>query len=185
MQPFDRVTQFGVETSSLGSVVAAGGSYRRFSEPGPPSSKTRCGFAWGLSRRAFDALGGLFDLAIAGGGDMVDAAALTRDRAAMAYMFSNLTEDFRASVERHFARGAGLKLGALKGAVRHIEHGRVEKRGYVRAQSFFEDTLAHFQPSADITRNADGLIVPMPDRPLPAWARDIPAWLASRSEDEN
>jgi len=109
------------------------------------------GYAWACSRRAYEAMGGLFDLNILGSGDYH-----------MAMAFVGLVEqsrpdgvhpDFKRRLQEYQARvqAAGLRLSYVKGTVVHHWHGRAADRKYVER---WEVLVAQgYSPSEDVGRN--------------------------------
>ncbi len=141
------------------------------------------GFAWAMTRWAFDQLGGLFDVCIAGSGDTHMAAALCgnyRWGFPPALVHSQYG-DMLAQWARRADRSIEGNVGCMEGAVFHAWHGRPSQRGYNTRWQVLVDH--RFNPLADLQDDAQGCL---------AWSGNNPSLqdairrsLAARNEDSN
>ena len=139
------------------------------------------GFAWAMTRWAFDQLGGLFDVCIAGSGDTHMAAALCGN---WRWGFPPaLTAGHYGEILQQWARRADRSVegnvGCMEGAVFHAWHGQPSQRGYNTRWQLLVDH--HFSPLADLQEDDQGCL---------AWSGNNPQLqdairrsLASRNED--
>jgi hypothetical protein len=127
----------------------------------PVADKYHPGFAWCMTRRAFDAMGGFYDRNPVGGGDVGFAYALdqrwadtdlpTKIPQDLAFWSSNSYQAYR---QRGFA--AGLKVGYIPGlTVSHQWHGDLENRQYVTRASYLPEMVDGEYP---LHYRYDGLI---------------------------
>lgn len=133
----------------------------------PVLSRHHPGFAWGMRRSVFDALGGWYDLFTSGAGDAGFAFALCSNadpelgtRAKKGMLMSGQESYVRY---RKLAISLNLRVGYTPGVrVQHLWHGDRENRGYLTRETYFP------QPAPDdshVTRRPDGLLewaVPAP-----------------------
>lgn len=115
------------------------------------------GFAWAARREALDALGGLIDWSILGGGDLFMARALVGQlnsgglpkslgKAGVRWML-----EWQHRAERHIRRDVGY----VDGLITHYWHGAKKNRRYRDRGQIL--TAAHFDPEVDLKRDTQGL----------------------------
>ena len=181
--------QSGVEVTQLFESVDdfnADGSFRR-NLPGAAwkaihgSDKYgRPGAAWAARRDFLNAIGGLVDNNIVGGGDAIACDAWCGKSGS--YYFSvnppRLAEDNRRWHE-NVNRVQVAPVSYVTGKMKHLFHGTVENRQYKDRVSILTDT--DFNPHSDIRKNADGIWEWCSDKPdLHCRVAD---YFASRRED--
>lgn len=114
------------------------------------------GYAWGATRQAIEALGGLYDVGILGSADnymawaflgKVDAIIANR---AMTEAEKQYLYDFQEKAT------AFANLGSVPGVIEHYYHGSKKDRGYSWRWKLAYDY--DFDPAADVSFNADGVI---------------------------
>lgn len=86
------------------------------------------GYAWAITRKAYDRIGGLFDLGILGSSDHVMLHALVGKAGESIHGESHF--EYRAAVMELQRRMYGLRLGYVPGMIRHFFHGTKENRKY-------------------------------------------------------
>jgi hypothetical protein len=89
------------------------------------------GYAWAITRQAFDWLGGLYELGGMGSGDHHMALALIGE--AERSMPAGTTDAYRAEVRRWQARALrhiNLNIGYVPGTIEHLFHRHKTDRGY-------------------------------------------------------
>lgn len=149
------------------------------------SSNGHPGFAWAFRRRALDAFGGLFDLAITGGGDRHMACGLlgTMEQSGP-YKEAHLTQlspSFRAALMTWQERALTLNknIGYVDGMLIHHWHGRKKDRKYGNRWRIYTDN--QYDPLRDLRRDAQGLYALAENR---AKLRDdLRSYFRSRNED--
>lgn len=182
LQPYSSVTQHGGEFSltSLAAEVARGGHFQR-KYLGDARNAGACGgFAWVLSRLAWDRLNGLHPYAIIGTGDMLLAAALFRNTSVLRRVFppDSAARTLAAQWYAGAARQPALRVGFVEGHLKHEDHGSFVNRRYIDRQAL----LADLDPTRHLRLNADGLPVPTADMPH-ALLLSVQRYFATRDED--
>jgi hypothetical protein len=137
------------------------------------------GYAWAITRRAYEKIGGIYEESILGSGDYNMAMCLVgkglesiNNRNSKGYKKS--IEDFQKKVET-------LRFGYVPGVIEHYWHGSKQKRGYEWRWRLLVDN--QFDPSRDLTRDSRGLLIPGPEFPN-RLLHDIWIYFKSRNEDD-
>jgi hypothetical protein len=113
------------------------------------------GFAWGCTRRAYEAMGGLIDWGILGSGDHHMALALI-GKVDISHppkihpVYIQQLKAFQARVQQH-----SLQLGYVKGTLQHHWHGRLEDRKYQERWTIL--TKYAYNPEEDLYKTPSGL----------------------------
>jgi hypothetical protein len=139
------------------------------------------GFAWAMSRRLYDAVGGLYQLGAVGSGDNVMAHCCIREWTRSVH--PDASPGYRRSIREWQARlPADTKLGYVPGVLWHFFHGRKVNRKYMDRWKILVhnqyDPYEHVQP-----RESDGLLQLTPACP-PAFATELMQYFTERDEDE-
>lgn len=137
------------------------------------------GYAWAMTRHAYMSIGGLYDLAILGSGDMVMALSFIgragekiHDKMSLGYRHSVLY--FQESAQK-------LRLGYVPGVIRHYYHGTKANRRYVdRWQILIK---YNYDPRVHVRYDEQGLLVSTEKMPV-TMLKDIYAYFLERKEDE-
>lgn len=112
------------------------------------------GFAWAITRSAYEKMGGLIDWAILGSGDRHMALALIGK---VEYSHpGNISDEYAASLKHLQARCEGLTLGFVKGTIIHHWHGRIEDRKYQDRWKIL--IKGQYNPSTDVVHNKNGVV---------------------------
>lgn len=114
------------------------------------------GLAWAATRRAWEAVGGLLDVAIWGGGDFHMAWALINRPEKM--MIPTLHHNYREIVEQLAWRcrtEIRQNVGVMPGTILHHWHGRKASRGYGAKHRLL--AAERFDPLRHLKRDAQGL----------------------------
>lgn len=139
------------------------------------------GFAWACTKKAWNDMGGLLDIALLGAGDHHMALAFIGK--AEKSLPGGISESYRRHVmrfqercERHIKRDVGY----VPGTILHYWHGTFQNRKYVeRWQGLIENK---YNPDEDIKRDWQGLIVINDDSKI--GLRDfIRRYFRQRNED--
>jgi hypothetical protein len=126
-------------------------------DPAPyPPPRVWPGLAWGCSRDAWNAVGGLMDFAVWGGSDWHSAHCLIGKRDNM--MREDLHSNYKKMVvewfnrcERHIRRNVGV----MEGSIVHHWHGRKMSRGYNPKHRLLSEV--GFDPLHHLKRDHQGL----------------------------
>ncbi|CAF2219340.1 unnamed protein product [Rotaria magnacalcarata] len=152
------------------------------------------GYAWAMRRTEFNSIGGLFEFAVLGSGDLHLAyALLNRIRETFP---KNLHEDYQRLAIAWSERVAelaqeGHNVGYVPINIWHHWHGSKNDRGYVERWSILE--RHQFSPSKDLERNTETGVIGLVSRRnigklqmsvrMIALERDIVIYFQSRKED--
>lgn len=114
------------------------------------------GLAWACTRRAWDAVGGMFDAAIWGGGDWHMAHALIEKTEGM--MRNDLHRNYKKMVMQWYERcrtQVRRNVLVMEGAIFHNWHGKKTGRGYNTKHSLL--ARFGFDPQRHLKRDSQGL----------------------------
>lgn len=114
------------------------------------------GYAWAITRRAYDKIGGLFQEAVLGSGDFIMARAFVNDVSSA--VPPNVSEGYRRRCLEFGQRARGLRLGYVPGVIRHFFHGSKKNRKYQERSALL--TKWNFDPEQHLHYREDGLMVP-------------------------
>jgi len=137
------------------------------------------GFAWAITRKAYEKMGGLYEFGILGSGDNIMMLSLlgNGDKA----VNSNSTEDYINSILDFQTKIKSLRFGYVPGVIRHYYHGSKQNRKY---QERWEILLKHeYSPKLHIKKDSIGLLVPTKLFPEELKS-DIYNYFKERNEDE-
>jgi hypothetical protein len=149
---------------------------------GGPNVYPHSGYAWAMTREAYDWLGGLFELGGMGSGDHHMALALVG--LADASIPHGATPSYQREVKRweeRALRHVNYNLGYVPGTVEHLFHGRKGDRGYLSRWEMF--VRHRFDPLEDLKRNSHGVLEFAVNKP--ELRHDFDLYLHSRCEDIN
>lgn len=114
------------------------------------------GLAWACTREAWDAVGGLMDFAVWGGGDWHMAHALIQKREGL--MHTRLHQSYQNQVMQWYERSGKYirqNVGVMSGVIFHNWHGRKTERGYAIKHRILADI--GFDPTRHLKRDYQGL----------------------------
>ncbi len=114
------------------------------------------GLAWAFTRKAWDDLGGMFDVAIWGGGDWHMSHALIEKTEGM--MRNDLHRNYQKMVNQWYHRcrtHIRRNVGVMSGSIVHHWHGRKAQRGYNAKHSLLAQI--GFDPLRHLKRDSQGL----------------------------
>ena len=137
------------------------------------------GFAWAMTRKAYERIGGLYDKSILGAGDHNMSFSFVGK--GLNSLNEDTTDEYKESVTLFEQKAKLLRLGYVPGTIRHHFHGSKKNRKYMER---WQILVKHaYKPSEHVTYNADGLLVPTATCP-PGILADIQTYFAERNEDE-
>ena len=137
------------------------------------------GFAWAISRKGYDRIGGLYEVAILGSGDHIMAKCLLGK--GLSSIVSESHQDYKDSVQNFQDKAKTLRFGYVPGVIRHHFHGSKKNRKYTERWQIL--VKWDYSPMKHITTNKDGLLVPSSDCPV-GLLEDIVSYGKERNEDE-
>ena len=141
------------------------------------------GWAWAMTRTAYEKMGGLYDLAIVGGGDTILAKSIMNNN----YMNTDkpyvlCSPYFRKSLYDYQQRCLGLKFGYTSGVVHHNYHGSLQNRHYTDRWQIL--IFNNYNPYYFLTRNECGMYKASPLFP-PILEAEIMNYFRERNEDNS
>jgi len=137
------------------------------------------GFAWAITRKAYEKIGRLYDLGILGSGDNIMAFSFINK--IQHYMNSKYSSDYNNSMLEFQNNAKTLRLGYVPGIIRHYYHGKKKNRNYMERT----EILAKYQysPYKDTTYDDKGIIIPTLHFSN-VFKEDIMNYFLERKEDE-
>ena len=137
------------------------------------------GFAWAMTRKAYEHLGGLYEKAILGSGDNI--MMLSFMGLSMRGINEKSSDEYKASILEFQEKARLLRFGYIPGVIRHYFHGMKKNRKY---HERWEILVKHeYDPKIHIKKNEVGLIVPTEQFPE-QLKDDILEYFQQRNEDE-
>ena len=137
------------------------------------------GFAWAITRSAYEQIGGLFKNAIVGGGDTIMAYSLINYVCNMKNKYYNA--DYNDSMDAYQDKISSLRCGYVPGVIRHYYHGSTTNRKYVERTDILISN--EFSPTKHISYDEIGVRIPTPECP-PQLLVDIMNYFIERKEDD-
>lgn len=114
------------------------------------------GFAWAMTRKAYEKIGGLYDEGVLGSGDNIMALSLINKADRMNN--ENYHEDYNQSMIDFQERANQLRLGYTPGVIKHYYHGSKKNRQYTERWKILMDYK--FSPKLDLKYNKNGILIP-------------------------
>jgi len=137
------------------------------------NTSNHCGYAWAMTRKAFEKIGGLYDLGITGHGDLHFACSVIGqgpcsiydncEEYPQSYIYRGAISPYKRSITEYAEKAKSLRLGYVPNGVIHFFHGHVDSSHY---ENKWKITIKHdYDPYKHIIRLSNGLIAPSIDCP--------------------
>ena len=137
------------------------------------------GYAYACTRKAYEKMNGLFEVAILGSGDNIMALSFINNGLKAVNDLS--TDGYKQTISEFQSRCANLRIGYVPGVIRHYFHGSKKNRKYTER---WEILIKHnFDPLEHITTDEKGLLIPSRSCPQ-ELLDDIMNYFKERNEDE-
>jgi hypothetical protein len=137
------------------------------------------GYAWAITRSAFEKLGGLYDLGILGSGDYNVAKSLLNQGAESIHQGNS--QGYKDTLKSYQENAKNLRLGYVPGVIRHYYHGSKKNRKY---GDRWKILVKHqYDPNIHVFKNEFGLMCPTPECP-DQLLTEILQYFSERNEDE-
>ena len=137
------------------------------------------GYAWAITRKAFEKIGGLYDKGVLGSGDSVMALSFINKCNLMNNVDYN--KDYNNSMLEYQLKASKLRLGYVPGVIRHHYHGSKKNRQYTERWKIL---MKHnFSPVEHLTYNNQGILIPT-KLFSSDFKEDIMNYFIERKEDE-
>ena len=137
------------------------------------------GFAWAITRKGYDRIGGLYDKSILGSGDHNMALSIIGD--GLKSIDENTDIGYKKSILDYQNKISKLRLGYTPGFIRHYFHGSKENRKYSERWKIL--VKYQYDPFNHVTYDKNGLLIPSNNCP-PGLLDDIYKYFSERNEDE-
>ena len=137
------------------------------------------GFAWAITRNAYEKIGGLYDKGVLGSGDNIMALAII----SKSEYCNNIEfhEDYNNSMLDFQNKASKLRLGYIPGIIRHHYHGSKINRQYTERWKILSEN--NFDPFTFIEYDKNGILIPTVNCPE-TLVSSIMAYFEERNEDE-
>jgi hypothetical protein len=137
------------------------------------------GYAWAITRKAYEKIDGIYDKGVLGSGDNV--MALSFINKCEQGIKAEYTEDYYNSMFEFQLKAKGLRLGYTPGVIRHHYHGSKKNRNYTER---WQILIKHnFSPKKHLEYDSEGILVPTQDF-SEEFKQDIMIYFKERKEDE-
>jgi hypothetical protein len=137
------------------------------------------GYAWAITRKAYEKIGGLYDKGILGSGDNIIAlSVINKVENILNYSYH---DDYKNSILDYQTKIKSLRLGYVPGIIRHYYHGSKKNRKYTERWKVLIEH--HYSPVKDIKYDETGIIVPTDDF-SESFKRDVLNYFKERKEDD-
>jgi hypothetical protein len=134
------------------------------------------GYAWAMTRKAYEKIGGLYDSGILGSGDNIMAMSFINQ--VERFVNKAYHEDYNKSMLEYQSRVRGLRLGYTPGVIRHHFHGTKQNRRYTERWKIL---IQHAYSPITHLRYEGGIMVANISK---SFADDILNYFKERREDE-
>ena len=138
------------------------------------------GFAWAITRKAYEKIGGLYEVGILGSGDNIMMFSLLAN--GLKAINKESTTGYKQSITEYEQKIKTLRFGYVPGLIRHYFHGTKANRQYTER---WQILIKHeYDPLTDIMYDDQtGLIIPNPLHFSEELKDDILNYFQERLED--
>lgn len=137
------------------------------------------GFAWAITRKAYEKIGGLYDKAILGSGDNIMALSFVNKICKTQNI--EYSDDYNKSMFEFQEKAKYLRLGYTPGVIRHYYHGSKKNRKYTERWEILKNN--NYSPIQHLKYDTNGILVPSYNF-TEDFKRDILQYFIERKEDE-
>jgi len=136
------------------------------------------GFAWAITRKAYEKIGGLFEYGILGAGDHHMALALLGNSKSIN---DNVHIEYKLLLKNLVKNMNNLRLGYTPNLIKHNFHGSKKNRKYKERWQIL--VKYQYNPLVHIKKDEIGILVPTENCPK-ELLKDIESYFSERNEDE-
>jgi len=137
------------------------------------------GYAWAMTRKAYEQIGGLYDKGILGSGDSIMSLSFINKSHGMTN--NSYHKDYTNSILEYQNKLSTLRLGYVPGVIRHYYHGTKKNRQYTERWAILKKH--NYSPLIHVTYDEKGIIIPT-DLFTNQFKEDIMNYFRERKEDE-
>jgi hypothetical protein len=181
IQLFSHAIDMDKDKNAMSIYPSFGFQYAKNRPRGLPNAQNfwHPGFAWAMTRKAYERVGGLYDVSILGSGD--HNMSLSIIGKGINSINLNTTDGYKKSVLEFEKKAKNLRLGYTPGVIRHYFHGSKKNRKYLERWQILVDNK--YDPLIHVMKNSDGLLVPTIECPK-KLLESIYGYFEERNEDE-
>jgi len=137
------------------------------------------GYAWAITRRAYEKIGGLYEYGVLGSGDNIIALSFINKVQFMNNQ--NYHPDYNQSMLEFQKYAIGLRLGYVPGVIRHHYHGSKKNRNYTeRWQILIKN---EYSPVKHLKYSPEDILIPTGEF-SEEFKKDIMNYFKERREDD-
>jgi hypothetical protein len=137
------------------------------------------GYAWAITRSAYEKIGEIYDKGVLGSGDSIQAQSYIGKCEKMNNI--DYSDDYNRSMLEFQSKARNLRLGYTPGVIRHHFHGTKQNRKYTER---WQILMNHkFSPILDVTYDDIGILIPTTHFSS-EFKQDILSYFTERKEDE-
>ena len=137
------------------------------------------GYAWAMTRKAYEKVGGLYQDGILGSGDFLMMMSVLN---LVNYTFhAQYNDDYKNSILEFKNKAQYLRFGYVPGMIKHYFHGSKKNRRY--NDRYLILIKYNYSPIIDIQLDEQGIIIPSPHF-SEDFKREILEYFWERNEDE-
>jgi hypothetical protein len=137
------------------------------------------GYAWAMTRKAYEQIGGLYDKGILGSGDSIMSLSFINKSHGMTN--NSYHKDYTNSILEYQNKLSTLRLGYVPGVIRHYYHGTKKNRQYTERWAILKKH--NYSPLIHVTYDEKGIIIPT-NLFTNQFKEDIMNYFRERKEDE-
>ena len=180
VQLFSHCVDMGNDNTNLNLFNGFGYSYAKMKKYTTSSSDYwHPGYAWAITRKAYEKIGGLYDKGILGSGDNIMALAFINKCILINNV--NYSKEYNNSMLEYQKKAHTLRLGYIPGVIRHYYHGTKQNRKYTERWKIL---MKHnYTPIKDLIYADIGILVPS-NSFSDEFKLDILNYFKERKEDD-
>jgi hypothetical protein len=137
------------------------------------------GYAWAITRNAYEKIGGIYDKGVLGSGDNIMALSFINKVKNMHNI--NYHADYKQSMTDYEVKAKNLRLGYTPGVIRHHYHGTKQNRQYTERWKIM--MKHHYSPKEHLIYDSQGILIPTA-KFSDEFKADIMSYFQERKEDD-
>ena len=138
------------------------------------------GYAWAITRKAYEKIGGIYDKGVLGSGDSIMALSFVNRSKCMNNI--NYNKDYNNSMLEYQTIAKKIRLGYTPGVIRHFFHGSKQNRRYTDRWKIL--MKYNYSPQKDLTYNDKGVLI-FAANVSNDFKQDILHYFYERKEDDD
>jgi len=181
VQLFSHCIDMGPDYSNLNFFNSFGYSYNKNNKYNNlrGSNYWHPGYAWAITRDAYEKIGGLYEIGVLGSGDNIMAMSFINKSIHMNN--KDYHNDYNESMLEYQIKAKKLRLGYTPGVIRHHYHGSKKNRNYTERWKILMEH--NFSPKEHLTHDEKGILIPT-EKFSDEFKEDIMNYFRERKEDE-